>query len=185
MSHRPARRRRRSRSTCRWWPRRCRLHPETACRRGGGLGLRPQDLDSDQCLIFLREKGGTSRWQPVSPTLMRHLLAHHERRGGGDRDEVLLRYRDGRPLTYRRYDSLWARIGQHLRWVHTQQISTHWLRHTTLTWVERAFGHAVAKEYAGHTDGDGNGSTGTYVRATLEEVAAALAALTGEAHPLA
>ncbi len=161
-----------------------RLHTETACRRGGALALRPQDLDPDQCLIFLREKGCTTRWQPVSPTLMRHLLLHHEQRGNGDHNEVLLRYRDGRPLTYRRYDSLWARIGQHLRWVHTQQISTHWLRHTTLTWVERAFGHAVAKEYAGHTDSDSNGSTGTYVRATLEEVAAALAALTGEDHPL-
>src|SRR2546430_1139236 len=85
-----------------------RLHTETACRRGGALALRPQDLDPDQCLIFLREKGGTSRWQPVSPTLMRHLLAHHEQRGDGDRKQVLLRYRDGRPLTYRRYDSLWA-----------------------------------------------------------------------------
>jgi len=162
-----------------------RLHTETACRRGGALALRVQDLDSDQCLIFLREKGCTSRWQPVSPTLMRHQLAHHERRGGGDRGGALLRYRDGRPLTYRRYDSLWARIGRQLRWVHTQQISTHWLRHTTLTWVERAFGHAVAKAYAGHTDSDSAGSTGTYVRASVQEVAAALAALTGEDHPLA
>jgi len=51
-----------------------------------------------------------------------------------------------------------------------------------LTWVERAFGHAVAKAHAGHTDGDGNGSTGTYVRASAQEVAAAL---TGEDHPLA
>jgi hypothetical protein len=34
-----------------------RLHIETACRRGGALGLRPQDLDPAQCLIFLREKG--------------------------------------------------------------------------------------------------------------------------------
>ncbi|HET6212502.1 MAG TPA: site-specific integrase [Micromonosporaceae bacterium] len=48
-----------------------RLHTETACRRGGALALRPRDLDPDECLIFLREKGGTSRWQPVSPTLMR------------------------------------------------------------------------------------------------------------------
>jgi hypothetical protein len=79
---------------------------------------------------------------------MRHLLAHHEERGDGDRNGALLRYRDGRALTYRRYDYLWARIGQHLRWVHTQQISTHWLRHTTLTWVERTYGHAVARAYA-------------------------------------
>jgi integrase len=162
-----------------------RLHIETACRRGGALALRPRDLDPDQCLIFLREKGCACRWQPVSPTLMRHLLARHAERGDGDRDAALLRYRDGRPLTHRRYDCLWARIGRHLRWAHTQQVSTHWLRHTTLTWVERAYGHAVARAYAGHTDSGGNGSTATYVRASLHEVAAALAAMTGEDHPLA
>ena len=71
-----------------------------------------------------------------------------------------------------------------LPWVATQQISTHWLRHTTLTWVERNFGYAVARAYAGHTDsGNEPGATATYVRATLQEVAAALAALTGEPHP--
>jgi hypothetical protein len=69
--------------------------------------------------------------------------------------------------------------------VATQQISTHWLRHTTLTWVERNFGHAVARAYAGHSgSGHGDGTTALYTRAGLEEVAAALAALTGESHPL-
>ena len=59
-------------------------------------------------------------------------------------------------------------------------------RHTTLTWVERNFGYAVARAYAGHTDsGSETGATATYVRASLAEVAAALAALTGEPHPLA
>jgi integrase len=53
-----------------------RLHTETACRRGGALGLRPRDLDTDDCLIYLREKGGRSRWQPVSPTLMAALVEH-------------------------------------------------------------------------------------------------------------
>ena len=36
-----------------------RLHTETACRRGGALALRPADLDPDQCLVLLREKGET------------------------------------------------------------------------------------------------------------------------------
>ena len=59
-------------------------------------------------------------------------------------------------------------------------------RHTTLTWVERNFGYAVARAYAGHTEGGSEtGATATYVRASLSEVAAALAALTGEPHPLA
>ena len=163
-----------------------RLHTETACRRGGALALRPADLDRDQCLVLLREKGETVRWQPVSPTLMAALARHAEERHAPP-DGRLLRYRDGRPVTYRRYDGLWERIGRHLRWVRTQQISTHWIRHTTLTWVERNFGFAVAHAYAGHTDGAGDTgtATSTYVRATLTEVATALTALTGEPHPLA
>ena len=108
-----------------------RLHTETACRRGGALALRPQDLDPVQCLVLLREKGETVRWQPVSPTLMAGLVRHAEERHAppGGR---LLRYRDGRPVTYRRYDGLWVRIGRHLPWVRTQQISTHWIRHLDL-----------------------------------------------------
>jgi site-specific recombinase XerD len=161
-----------------------RLHTETACRRGGALALRPQDLDPDQCLVLLREKGETVRWQPVSPTLMACLVQHGQDRRA-PADGQLLRYADGRPITSRRYDHLWARIGRRLPWVRTQQISTRWIRHTTLTWVERNFGYAVARAYAGHTDGGGDvGATSTYVRASLSEVAAALAALTGEPHPL-
>jgi integrase/recombinase XerC len=50
----------------------------------------------------------------------------------------------------------------------------------------RNFGYAVARAYAGHTGSGGEaGATATYVRASLAEVAAALAALTGELHPLA
>ena len=162
-----------------------RLHTETACRRGGALALRPQDLDPEQCLILLREKGETVRWQPVSPTLMTALLGHAGERHAPP-DGQLLRYRNGRRITYRRYDHLWDRLGRYLPWVRAQQISMHWIRHTTLTWVERNFGYAVAKAYAGHTDtGSDAGATATYVRATTHEVAAALAALTGEPHPLA
>ncbi|UQU62507.1 site-specific integrase [Couchioplanes caeruleus] len=161
-----------------------RLHTETACRRAGALALRLRDLDPQLCLVFLREKGGTTRWQPVSPTLMRHLQAHHAERGGDNPDAALLRYADGRALTYRRYDHLWFRIGEKLPWVRRQQISTHWLRHTTLTWVERNYGHAVARAFAGHTDGAASGAIAGYVTAGTNEVAAAVAALTGEDHPL-
>jgi len=108
-----------------------RLHTETACRRGGALALRPADLDPEQCLVLLREKGETIRWQPVSPTLMAALVQHAEERHAPP-DGRLLRYRDGRPVTYRRYDGLWVRIGRHLPWVRTQQISTHWIRHLDL-----------------------------------------------------
>jgi integrase len=164
-----------------------RLHIETACRRGGALALRPIDLDPDQCLITLREKGDTTRSQPVSPTLMSQLLAHATERGADATPSgPLLRYRSGQRITRRRYDYIWTRLGGHLPWVTAQGISTHWLRHTTLTWVERNFGYAVARAYAGHNDrGNSAGTTTTYVRADLDEIAAALTALTGEPHPLA
>jgi integrase len=115
-----------------------RLHTETACRRGGALALRPDDLDPDQCLIRLREKGETVRWQPVSPTLMGRLVQHGRERHAPP-DGQLLRYPSGRPITSRRYDHLWTRLARHLPWVRTQQISTHWIRHIVpaLTWVER------------------------------------------------
>jgi site-specific recombinase XerD len=105
-----------------------RLHTETACRRGGALALRPRDLDPDQCLVLLREKGETVRWQPVSPTLMARLTDHGQERHA-PADGPLLRYAGGRPITRRRYDHLWTRAGRHLPWVAIQGISTHWIRH--------------------------------------------------------
>jgi hypothetical protein len=116
---------------------------------------------------------------------MRHLLAHSEERGNGDPNDQLLRCRNGKPITARRYDHLWIRLGKHLPWVATQQVSTHWLRHTTLTWVERNFSYAVARAYAGNNGKNDAGTTSTYVRADVYEIAIALAALTGEPHPLA
>jgi len=68
--------------------------------------------------------------------------------------------------------------------VANQGISTHWLRHTTLTWVERHFGYGIARAYAGHTDTTGAATT-TYIKADLHAVATALSAMTGQPHPLA
>jgi integrase/recombinase XerC len=166
-----------------------RLHTETACRTGGALSITPDGLDPEQCLVRLHEKGGTTRWQPVSPTLMDYLLAHGEHRGGLSISTGLLRYPSGQPITSHRYGYLWRRLGEHLPWVAQLNVSAGWLRHTTLTWVERRFGFATAEAYAGHENND-NGARSmaamaTYVRAGLPEVATALSVLTGEPHPLA
>jgi integrase/recombinase XerC len=72
-------------------------------------------------------------------------LVEHGRERNAPADGQLLRYADGRPITSRRYDHLWVRIGRYLPRVATQGISSHWIRHTTLTWVERNFGYAVAR----------------------------------------
>jgi integrase len=160
-----------------------RLHIETACRVAGARKLRIRDLDRDLCLVLLREKFGTHRWQPVSPTLMAALYDHATQRGAHRPDDLVLRTRRGEPITRSRYDSLWKRVHHALAWTATQQVSSHWLRHTTLTWVERHFGYGVARDFAGHTDSKG-ASTTTYIRAVVEETATALSAMTGEQHPL-
>jgi len=105
-----------------------------------------------------------------------HPVDHAVCRGAVLPDDPLLRYRNGRAITSRRHDHLWRRLGTELPWVATQGVSTHWLRHTTLTWVERHFGYGIAYAYAGHTDT-------TYIKALQQDVATALAALTGQPHP--
>jgi site-specific recombinase XerC len=159
-----------------------RLHTETACRRGGALALRLTDLDTEEGLLRLREKGGTERWQPITLELATHLADHARHRGAHRPGDALLRYRNGHALTSRRYDTLWTRLGRQLPWVAAQGISIHWLRHTTLTWVERHFGYGTARAYAGHTDSTGPATT-TYIKADLEAVATALATMTGQPHP--
>jgi site-specific recombinase XerD len=162
-----------------------RHHLETACRRGAALRMRADDLDPHWCLVRLREKNNVIRWQPASPTLIAALVAHRDKRGTGKPTEQLLRYRDGRPITSRRYDHLWHRLGTHLPWIAAQNISTHWLRHTTLTWVERHYGYGIAAAYAGHAPTHHDHVTTTYLHADLPDLATALAAYTGEPHPLA
>jgi hypothetical protein len=115
-----------------------RLHTETACRRGGALGLQLADLDTENGLVQLTEKGSTLRWQPITLDLATHLDEHARSRGAVAPTDALLRYRNGQAITSRRYDHLWKRIGEQLPWVAAQGVSTHWLRHTTLTWVETA-----------------------------------------------
>ena len=119
-----------------------RLHTETACRRGGALALRPADLDPDQCLVLLREKGETVRWQPVSPTLMARLI-QHGRSGTPRRTGNCC----GTPTDGRSPPAGTTTCGAgsagNCRGSATQQISTHWIRHTTLTWVE---GRGVASD---------------------------------------
>jgi len=151
-----------------------------------GSNIRVGTVYSGPCkrgLVRLRSRaarcgGSRSSW-------IGHLLGRtrrHTRRGPANRSP--LRFRTGAALTSRRYDHLWCRIGQRLPWVAAQGISTHWLRHTALTWVERHFSYATARVYAGHTDSTGPATT-TYIKADLQAVASALAVMTGQPHPLA
>lgn len=117
---------------------------------------------------------------------MHRLLDHVAHRGAASapaRHQVL-RTRNGKPITDRRYDNLHNRFHRHLAWADAKGVTVHWLRHTTLTYVERHYGEAIARRYAAHKN-PGLSATPIYTTASLPECAEALSALTGQPHPLA
>lgn len=159
-----------------------RFHLETGARRGGAINLSVADLDDRRSTAWLHEKNDSEREQPVSPTTMRLIRAHAEQRGDETCDGAVFWTRSGQPLTSRRYDAIFARAQRLLPWAPRTQVSAHVLRHTAITAVGRLAGYPVAQAFAGHAP---SGTTGRYLYASLEEVAQAVAMLTGEPHPLA
>ena len=159
-----------------------RLHLETGARRQGALNLRRRDIDLDRATVWLREKNETEREQPASPSLVALLVAHGVGRGGDGPGEAVFRNRRGEPVSGRRYDRLFVRARECLGWDDRTPVSAHVLRHTAITRIGRIAGYPVAQAFAGHAPPT---VTGRYLHATLADVATAVAALTGEAHPLA
>ena len=88
----------------------------------------------------------------------------------------------GASLSARRYSTIFDRARPCLAWADRTPISAHVLRHTAITAVGRLAGYPVAQAFAGHSP---PAVTGVYLQASPAEVAAAVAALTGEPHPLA
>ena len=156
-----------------------RFHLETGARPSGALAFRADDLDARRATVWLTEKDQL-REQPVSASFMTHLQNHHHQRAAGE--SPLFRRRNGRPITGRDYDRLFARARDLLPWTRRTQVSVHVLRHTAIATIARIGGYPVAQTCAGHTPPT---VTGRYLHATLAEVAAAVAIMTGERHPLA
>ncbi len=159
-----------------------RFHLETGARRQGALGLRVTDLDDARSTVWLHEKGDADREQPVAPSLLEQLARLARQRGGQMLDDHVLRTGDGRPMTARHYDRLFLRARRQLPWASRTPVSAHVLRHTAVTAIGRIGGYPVAQAFAGHA---APSVTGRYLHASLSEVAAAVAVMTGEDHPLA
>lgn len=164
-----------------------RFHLESGARRMGAINLRVKDLDHARQTIWLREKFGTEREQPISRSLLNAVADLASARGSTQPDDPALRtlHRDGgalAPVSDRTYDRIFTRVQARVPWAARTPLTAHVLRHTAITAVERVAGFAVAAKFAGHTPGS---VTGTYTKADITEVAAAVAMLTGEPHPLA
>jgi len=156
---------------------------ETAARRAGLINLQLGDIEveSGRALIRLYEKGSKKREQPITLELADKLLEFAALRGSTSPDSPVFRYLPNSngyasPLTAKRFETLWKRIRAALPWAAKKGVSSHWVRHTTITWIDRAFNPTIAQAFAGHAPAS---TTAGYSKTSPEEIAAAHAALTG------
>jgi integrase len=159
-----------------------RFHLVTGARQEGALNLVLDGIDDRRSTVWLREKYGKEREQPVPPSLLPSLRAHARRRGATRGEDKVFRTRRNVPASRRHYDTLFRHVQDALPWSIRTPVTAHVLRHTAASAVERLAGLAVAEKFLGH---EPNSVTATYTEARLDEVAAAVAEITGEPHPLA
>ena len=81
------------------------------------------------------------------------------------------------PLTRKRFETLWTRLKRDLPWLDEIHGRPHDLRITSASFVERAFGHAVAQGWLRHAAAD---VTDTYTMAGPGDIEEAHRWLVGE-----
>ncbi len=158
---------------------------ETASRIGGLLRLRVGDIDVKNQYIIFREKGDKYHEHPVTRALAVALLQLAAERGSTKPHDPLFRYHPdaqgkGRPMKARRFETLWARIQRELEFARDEEITSHWYRHTSTTFVSRV-APRVAATWAGHNPSD---VTSRYTSVTPEELVKAHEDLFGQPHPM-
>ena len=172
------------------------FHYETGARRGGAIALRIGDLLDATGQVRMREKGDTDVLQPVTADLLATLRAHAVARGGSrcdvdspdyDPSAPALYFRPRangtvRPLTDRRYDTLFGRLQRTIPWAGDTQFTAHGLRYTGTAKVERIGGTQVARRFARHAE---RSDTDRYAAASTTELVSAFVKFTGEPHQLA
>lgn len=140
---------------------------ETGSRREGLLDLEPGVLRSSTRTVLIVEKGRKSRVLPVSASLAAELARPSSTLYG---------------WTKKRLEGDWKVLRDVTGWAGEMKVSSHWLRHTAVTRMERASSFVVAARWAGHSLS--SVVTSTYVRVGLPDVACGWSSMTGELHPL-
>jgi integrase len=142
------------------------FHLETGARQEGALNLTLERVHLENEVVVLEEKFTKERHQPVSIDLARALLAHARERGGAACDpdsgtyaqkSPVFYYRpakDGtaRPLTAKRYETLFGRIQRTLPFANQIHLTAHQLRKTGAVAIERITGTQVARRWLGHAE---------------------------------
>lgn len=158
-----------------------RFHLETGARRGGAISLTVDKVDIERQTVLLEEKGSKWREMPITLELMKQMLEHADERGGGV--GPLFRYKNGNPLTRRRYNYMFERVHENPPFSAAAEISPHWLRHSAISKIERVSSESVASRFAGHQP-HRSSVTGLYTTAAVGEMVDAWCTVWGVSHPL-
>jgi site-specific recombinase XerD len=154
------------------------FHRKTAARREGGLNLRVCDLDPVREAVTITSKFGKTYEVPLDRAAMAGLLAFAEARGATGDDDRVFRSRRGRPMSRKRYETIYDRLDAHTGWSERLDVGIHWVRHTTVDDIRSVADLRVAQAYAGHDDSM-SGDIGGYTKVTFDEKRAAYRALFG------
>lgn len=140
---------------------------ETGSRREGLLDLEPGRVRAATRTVMVIEKGRKPRTLPISAELATELADPGSSLYGWSR---------------RRLETDWNYLREVSEWGAELAISSHWLRHSAITRLERASSFTVAAAWAGHSLS--SIVTSTYVRVGLPDLVCAWMAMTGLPHPL-
>lgn len=150
----------------------------TAARREGCLNLCLDHLDHRRRSVLLTEKNGRTRELPLQARILSDLETFARSRGASGAGDAVFRYGSGRPLTRRRFNSIFDRVDRHLGWTEPLDVAAHWIRHTTLSDIAAVAGVRVAAAYAGHADSS-LGVIGRYTKVSWEDLCDAYEAAFG------
>lgn len=162
-----------------------RLALETGARHNELLQLRLEDLRDSSGVLVFKPKGFHGKYldSPVTADLFDALVEFVWTRSPKRpvRATPILTYKDGRPISRRYFENLCARVREEILSLNAGEpdyFSTHGLRHTAGTLVQRVAGDAVARRFLGHSP-QGRSHIERYSKATIDEVRGALVAIWG------
>jgi site-specific recombinase XerC len=154
------------------------FHRKTAARREGGINLRLGSLNLSRGSVTVTEKFGQSRELPLDVDLIIRLEAFARSRGATGHADAVFRNRNGKPITRKRYETIYGRLRSGLPWTQPLGVGVHFIRHTTLDDVRVVSDLRVAEAYAGHSDTAGS-TIMRYSKVTFGELAAAYETIFG------
>jgi site-specific recombinase XerD len=161
---------------------------ETAARRQAVIDLTLDDIRWDDSYVVLHTKYRRRVPIPVSRDLLERIAVRNAALGWDGQyrtptgewvanpSRAAFKRENGTAITARYFDKLFDRVERAVGGKLGDRVTAHWLRHTTLTQVDRIAGRDVAAGWAGHraggTGAEAGNATAHYTRFSIDELKA-------------